>query len=140
MTTLSEYIKSKITRIADNRSQVKENKEQRKTLYCHYWNNGGSCNFEERNGRRCRFEHKEAPTCNFDGNCTHKKKNNFLENRTMGFRPPPHQPWEMLMNVLGLHGMNSHGQSRRGNQKRYYVGNPKGGVADLRKTGVNPNI
>ena len=43
-----------------------------------------------------------------------KKRTIFLENRTMGFRPPPPQPWEMLMNVLGLHG-----QSRRGNQRRY---------------------
>jgi hypothetical protein len=56
----------KITRRTDMRTEPK------KILYFHYWNNGGSCNFEERTGRPCKFEHTQAPRCIFDGNCNRK--------------------------------------------------------------------
>ena len=62
----------KITRRTDMRTEPKEVKEHEHILYCHYWNNGGSCNFEERTGRPCKFEHKQAPRCIFDGNCNRK--------------------------------------------------------------------
>ena len=35
----------KITRRTDMRTEPTEVKEQKKILYCHYWNNGGSCKF-----------------------------------------------------------------------------------------------
>ena len=66
-----------------------------KTQYCHFWNNRGSCNFEQKNGRPCRFEHKTAPRCSFDGQCdrnkcmfTHHNQNmSFLANAQMRYQP-----------------------------------------------------
>ena len=117
----------RITRRPDIQRQTADQSRQSKVLYCHHWNNSGSCNYEERNGRPCKFEHKEAPRCSFDGNCdrktcmfVHKSQNkNFLGNKPRGFRPPPPQPWEMLMSMLGLQGVNNHGVSRGGNQRRF---------------------
>ena len=43
-----------------------------KQLYCHYWNNFGSCQFELKTGRTCKFAHKSAPQCKVDGKCTRK--------------------------------------------------------------------
>ena len=127
--TLNDHIirVHKITRRTDKRTEVREVKEQKKILYCHYWNNGGSCNFEERTGRQCKFEHKEAPRCKFDGQCNRKAcmfshKNprmDFLGNRTRGVRPPPQEPLEILMNALGLQRMQGHGQLRRECQRRF---------------------
>ena len=133
----------KITRRAENRtqvprsqspqtkapqSQVNNSKEQRRPLYCHFWNNYGSCHFEGKNGRPCKFEHKTAPKCNFDGRCnrnacmfTHQKQNmDFLGDSNRGVRPPPPppQPWQILMEALGFPRMNGQEQSRRGNQRR----------------------
>ena len=109
---------------------VRENlpvREQENILYCHFWNNRGSCNFEERNGRRCKFEHKTAPQCKHDGDCnrkscmfTHLNQNmDFLGNRNRGSRtpPPPAQPWQMIMEMLGLPRMN--GRSGMVNPRRY---------------------
>ena len=122
----------KITRRSDAREQegIKDNKGQKSILYCHFWNNFGSCKYEEKNGSPCKFAQKQAPRCNFDGKCTrkacmfsHKNQNtDFLGNSQRGFRPPPQQaqqPWQILMDVLGFPGMNAHGQSRGGKQRRY---------------------
>ena len=114
-----------------NNQTEKDNSNSRKSgqpLYCHYWNNFGTCKFEEKNGRPCKFEHKKAPRCNFDGKCTrkscmfsHQNQNiDFLGKRNQAFRPSPvQQPWQILMEALGMPRMAGNGQSRRGNQKRF---------------------
>ena len=48
-----------------------------------------------------------------------KQNTDFLGNRSRGFRPPPQEPIEILMNALGLQRMQAPGQSRRGNQRRF---------------------
>ena len=52
---------------------VHEINRRRVVQFCHFWNNFGTCNFEEKRGVPCKFEHKPAPTCNFDGECTRKR-------------------------------------------------------------------
>ena len=51
--------------------QTREPKE--KVQYCHFWNNYGSCNYEDKNGRPCKFAHTSAPKCYFDGECSRKR-------------------------------------------------------------------
>ena len=81
----------------------KEEKQNHNRLqFCHFWNNVGNCNYEQKNGRPCKFEHKAAPRCKFDGNCNrkfcmfvHKNQNmSFLANPQMNFQSPYQgNPW-----------------------------------------------
>ena len=117
----------KITRRPTAPEHLDERREPKQILYCHFWNNYGSCNYQEKTGRPCKFEHKQAPRCNFDGNCnrkacmfSHQNQNtDFLGRGQRSVRPPPPQPWQMLMQAMGFPGMNGRGQSQWGNQRRY---------------------
>ena len=79
---------------------VHEINRHRRVQFCHFWNNFGTCNFEEKRGVPCKFEHKPAPTCNFDGECTrkrcmysHKKQNmSFLASQQRGVRQNRNHP------------------------------------------------
>jgi hypothetical protein len=53
----------------------------RKSPYCHFYNNRGSCSFEKDFGRKCFFRHQEAPLCFDDGNCEREKCQYFHENQ-----------------------------------------------------------
>jgi hypothetical protein len=43
----------------------------------------------------------------------------FFREQVKGIETPPQEPLETLMNALGLQRMQGHGQSRRGNQRRF---------------------
>ena len=57
---------------------------ERRTSYCHFYNNYKSCFY----GSECRFKHRDAPTCRDDGNCDrfrcsfYHEKQNFVSNET----------------------------------------------------------
>ena len=49
------------------------NDRPQRIQYCHFFNNFGHCQFEEKTGRKCKFSHEKAPTCKFGTECNRKK-------------------------------------------------------------------
>ena len=42
-------------------------------IYCHFYNNYKSCNFEKMNGKKCQFIHQKSPKCRFEIVCSRNK-------------------------------------------------------------------
>ena len=76
-----------------------QSQNRRSRQYCHYWNNYGSCNFQEQTGRECKYEHAKAPQCKYQADCDRKKGTfshsnqnmNFVGQGSRKFQPPPPQ-------------------------------------------------
>ena len=87
-------------------SQSNISTKQRRTLYCHYFSNLGTCPYEERTGEKCKFVHdKGAPMCSNGMSCS-RPKCMYKHPNTSGRRTPflgqnmsfnqNMNPWQMM--------------------------------------------
>ena len=89
--TPSEPPKPNDRKRSQNNHFSHNNRSQNTKKYCHYWNNAGTCSYQN-----CKFSHEKSPVCKFDGRCTrnkcmftHQKQNKcFLAEKQ---RAPPSQ-------------------------------------------------
>ena len=49
------------------------NNTQKQDVYCHYYNNFPSCDFERITSKKCKFKHQKSPTCRYGKICNRRK-------------------------------------------------------------------
>ena len=49
------------------------NNTQKQGIFCHFYNNYESCDFEKMTGKKCQFIHQKSPRCRFGIVCSRNK-------------------------------------------------------------------
>ena len=81
-----------------HRENAHHRQKKPRVQYCHFWNNAGGCNFEERNKRPCKFEHQRAPRCKYDGECNRKRCMYSHQVQNQAFLAPSNGLNQAMMN------------------------------------------
>ena len=67
------------------------NNTQKQWIYCHFYNNYKSCDFERMTCKKCQFKHQKSPTCRYGIICNrHKCMYRHLD--VSPWQPPPPSP------------------------------------------------